>query len=248
MLINTCHRGQDGLTSWARVRGRDFNLNLYAIGECVLWKQPAKGPQHDTEGNMGPRMFPGVFVGYHRSSNSYRIATENGFIVKSRSLQSRPMEERWSAEALTAVVSTPWDLRETTAAERVEVGPRVEAHHAPAAEAGPKPRRLRITKRLLEEHGYTEACEQCIHVRSFGEAKGGLPHSEACRKRIVEEMAKTSAGAAKLKEQESKLDRAAYRASNVDKSETTPTPDGLEDDLTENRPTGGSSGSGIARN
>ena len=118
---------------------------------------------------MGPRLFPGIFIGYHRSSNSYRVATENGFIMKSRALQSKPMEERWNAEALKAVVSTPWSLRNTTTAERVDVGPRVEPHVPPEAAAPPQPRRLKITKQVLEEYGYTEMCEQCIHVRSFGE-------------------------------------------------------------------------------
>ncbi len=247
MTLNANVRGPDGLTGWARARGRDFNLNLYSVGECVLWKQPPKGPQHDQEGNMGPRMFPGVFLGYHRSSNSYRLATENGFIVKSRALQSRPMEERWNAEALKAVVSTPWNLRATTAAERVDVGPRVEPRPVPESDVPPQPRRLKITKKILETYGYTELCEQCIHIRSFGEVKGGLAHSEPCRNRIMEAMAQTSEGKAKLEAQEQKMVRATYRASDAAKSETASATD-RPDAPPEASLTGGSSGSGIPRN
>ncbi len=53
------------------------------------------------------------------------------------------------------------------------------------------PRRLKITKKVLEEYGYTEFCEQCIHIRTFGEAKPRMPHSEECRKRIMETMARS---------------------------------------------------------
>ena len=217
-LLNVCHRGPDGLTAWARLRGREFGLNIYAVGERVFWKQPPKGPQHDTEGNMGPRLFPGVLVGYHRASNSYRVATGNGFIVKSRALQSRPLEERWDADALKTVVSTPWNLREVKGAQPAEVGPRVEPHAAPAPDEPPRPRRLKLTKQILEKYGYTENCEQCIHTRAFGETKGGVPHTEACRQRINEAMKESLEGQAKLKQQEEKMVRATYRASGAAES------------------------------
>ncbi len=89
MLINVLARGTDGLTAWARARGRAFGQKLYGFGECVLWKPPVKGPQHDTEGNMGPRLFPGVFVGFHKTSNSYRIITDDGDVVKTRGCRWR---------------------------------------------------------------------------------------------------------------------------------------------------------------
>ena len=188
LLLNAQLKGADGLTPWARARGRDFGQKLYAFGKCAVWTQ---GPQHDLEGNMGPRLLPGVFLGYHRASNSYRIAAENGFIMKSRALHSRPMSERWSAEALKAIVSTPWSLRSRSEAERADVGPRVDPHPPPEAPLPCVPRRLKITQKVLEEYGYTEFCEQCIHVRTFGEAKPGMPHSEECRKRIMETMARS---------------------------------------------------------
>ncbi len=256
MMLNVGVRGPDGLTAWARARGREFGLKIYGFGESVLWKQPSKGPQHDQEGNMGPRLFPGLFIGYHRSSNSYRLVTENNQVMKSRALQSKPMEDRWNAEALKDVTPTPWSLRNTATAERVDVGPRVEPHAPPEQPVLPQPRRLKITKQVLEEYGYTEMCEQCVHVRSFGETKGGLPHSESCRNRIMEAMAQTDRGKAKLEEYEKKLSRATQRASGADEPQDPSRP---QDDKSENEAkrdkngavgestTGGSSGSGIAR-
>jgi len=151
---------------------------------------------------MGPRMKPGVFVGYHLSSNSYRVATADGFIQKSRALQSRPQEDRWDAEAIKNIVSTPWSLRIQAGGQRAEVGPRVTPQPAVEREPVPMPRRLKITQKVLKDHGYTENCEQCTHIQSFGEGKPGLPHSEPCRKRIMEALAKTPEGTAKLNKHE----------------------------------------------
>ena len=57
---------------------------------------------------------------------------------------------------------------------------------------------MKITMKVLEEYGTTDGCPQCMQIRSFGEVKPGIAHSEACRKRIVEEMKVTAAGAAKI--------------------------------------------------
>ena len=159
ILLNAQSVGPDGLTPWEKARGRPFGLKLYGFCESLFWKQPPKGPQHDTEGNMGPRMKPGVFVGYHLSSNSYRVATADGFIQKSRALQSRPQEDRWDAEAIKNIVSTPWSLRIQAGGQRAEVGPRVTPQPAVEQQPVPMPRRLKITQKVLNEHGYTENCE-----------------------------------------------------------------------------------------
>ncbi len=208
LLLNAQVVGPDGQTAWARARGRPFGQKLYGFCENVLWKQPPKGPQHDTEGNMGPRLRPGVFMGYHRDSNSYRVATADGFIMKPRALQSRPQEDRWSAETIRNIVSTPWSLRTKAEGQRAEVGPSVEPQPATEPAPVPMPRRLKITQKILNEHGYTVNCEQCTHIQAFSESKPGLTHSEVCRKRIMESMAKSPEGAAKLGRYEERIDRA----------------------------------------
>ena len=95
LLLNACIRGEDGSTAWARVRGRAFGQRLIGFGESILWKQPLKGPQHDVEGNMGPRLLPGIFLGYRRDANTYVIGLENGEMVESRAVTRRPMDDRW---------------------------------------------------------------------------------------------------------------------------------------------------------
>ncbi len=227
LLLNATHKGEDGLTGWARARGRDFGLNVYGICERVLWKQPPKGPQHDVHGNMGPRMLPGIFIGYHRDSNMYRVIDEEGNVMKTRALQSRPMSERWDAEAVKAITCTPWSLRPRPGVVRVEMGPPVEQHE-PAAPAAPAlPRRFKITMKILRDYGFTENCEQCTHVRAFNEAKPGLGHGESCRKRIMEAMAASAPGAERLREYEGRVDRAiAHRmAHDLADTGTSPAPE-----------------------
>ena len=63
LLLNAMQVGEDGNTAWARLRGRDFGQKLLGFCEAVMYKQPPTGPQHDVDGNMGARMFPGPCLG-----------------------------------------------------------------------------------------------------------------------------------------------------------------------------------------
>ncbi len=42
LLLNTTVRGTDGLTVWARVRGRNFNQQLLGFGESIIYRYPGK--------------------------------------------------------------------------------------------------------------------------------------------------------------------------------------------------------------
>ena len=62
-LLNVKARGQDGFTSWARVRGRPFSRQPLCYAEQVLYKLPSKGPLSQPVGNMGARWLGGTFLG-----------------------------------------------------------------------------------------------------------------------------------------------------------------------------------------
>ena len=78
MLLNVKCRGQDGLTPWQRVRGRPFNQPMLGFGEMVLHKLPPKDPKSNLDGNMGSRWGVGAFLGFHRQSRTYIVATADG--------------------------------------------------------------------------------------------------------------------------------------------------------------------------
>ena len=102
VLLDAVNRGTDGLTAWARVRGRPFGLKLYEFGELVAYKIKSKGPEHDERGNMAMRSEVGVFLGYDRDTNEY-IMFGDGQIRRARALTMLAHEEKWRAEALEKV-------------------------------------------------------------------------------------------------------------------------------------------------
>ena len=107
MVLNTKVRGEDGSPAWARARGRPFGMREYGFGEPLLWEPPSKWPQHDINGNMAPRLLPGMLLGFHKTSNSYRVIDEKGDLVKTRALNRLPSENRWDGDRLRAVAVTP---------------------------------------------------------------------------------------------------------------------------------------------
>ena len=207
MILNTRVRSDDGLTAWARVRGRSFSQQLLGFAEAVLYNLPGKGPGHDPDGNMGARWDEGIFLGYHRSSNVYIVATPRG-ITTARSLKRRPMANRWCSEKLAAIRATPWSEREQP---EVTVRFQEEAARAEgpeAAPAQPQLRRFRINKKDLEEHGYTDGCVMCDHMARYGTAKPGCYHTDTCRTRMLAEIAKTEAGQQRLTAWNTRVNRA----------------------------------------
>ena len=73
-LLNALPLGSDGLTPWTRIKGRPFALRIVGFGETTMYKLPAKGPQHDPDGNVGTRWKTAIFLGYSWTSNSYNRA------------------------------------------------------------------------------------------------------------------------------------------------------------------------------
>ena len=169
---------------------------------------PIKGPQHDVQGNMGPRLVPGTFLGYSRDSNSYRVGLADGSVAESRAVQRVPFEERWDHDKLEGITATPWTMRDRAKTVRMELGEHVDKHLPPEPDAPPLPRRLKITVQTLKLYGPSTGCKQCEHFKAFGETKNGLAHSEACRKRIVEAMSATEHGAARVRDTDERIDRA----------------------------------------
>ncbi len=151
ILLNIRARGEDGKTPWERARGRPFGLKLYGFGEQVFWRLPSKGPQHDEQGNMSARMLRGVFLGYHRTSNSYLVMNEDGEVKKTRGLQRMCLDERWKVEKLAAVRAVPWAWGRRAERRPIELGKDVDKHQEQPHEQPSNPRRVRITVKTLEE-------------------------------------------------------------------------------------------------
>ena len=118
---------------------------------------------------MGPLGAEGVFLGLHRSSNSYVVATSDGKCVRTRAVTRRPERERWDAQALADICQLPRESRDRgEAARRPFDGP--AGAHGPTTEATrPAPiRRMRINKSDLAQYGFHQDCPNANTSRSTG--------------------------------------------------------------------------------
>jgi hypothetical protein len=232
-LLKVRSRGSDGLTPWARVRGRPFGMQVIGFGEEVFFKRPTKGPGAKPEGNMGVVQSEGIFVGYNRSVNTYICIAADGRKVECRSVTRRPEQNRWSVDKLSAVKDTPWSTRER-AEPSVSFEPATEAE-APA-EVAPQaaPRRFRINPSDLMQHGYTSGCPQCRHIEQVGKPRPGQQHSNMCRARIIEAIGGTDAGTARIADHAERLDRAmveySHPADTAGDAPPAPAPVELQDE------------------
>ena len=104
---------------------------------------------------------------------------------------------------------TPWRVRDPTERSSESVPghiPDVEIsidtdlapeQPQPAPAGDPIPRRLYLTKAILEKYGVTEGCLGCTNALLGNQ---GVPHSEECRHRITEMMMADPTDEAKVKE------------------------------------------------
>ena len=215
LLLNVRSRGSDGLTPWARVRGRAFGQQIIGFGEVVLYKTPTKGPRSQPDGNMGTKWLEGIFMGYNRSSNTYRVIGKEG-LDSPRSLMRRPEPDRWSADKLAEIKATPWSERQIPdlTVRFDEAATKVD----PTATAAPTaPREFRINQSDLDQHGYTDGCPQCAHIQRYGRTRPGGRHTERCRGRVREAVGATDIGKKRLEDHEERVNRAI--AERIEKAE-----------------------------
>ena len=164
-VLNVMVKGEDGITPWHRARGRPFRQPLISFGAIVLYRFPTKGPRHAPHGNMGPLGDEGVFLGFHKSQNSYVIGTKDGSCVFTRSITRRAERDRWNPQALADVCRTPSAPRERQEVGRQEFDGPASAQ-GPTAEATRQApiRRMRINKSDLVRYGFNKDCPQCEHI------------------------------------------------------------------------------------
>jgi len=224
LLMNVKTRGADGLTGWARARGRNFSQKLLGFGEKILYKLPVKGPQ--APANMAAKWADGVFIGYARHTNTYVMATREGGIATSRSLKRVPMANRWCPETLAQITSTPWSRRERSSPEVRFQEPAVTSEEPVAVAPPPPTRRFRITDTDLRNHGFTDGCVQCSHIQRYGKTKAGTQHNDACRNRVLEEIGKTTDGDARITAHTARTDR--FLAEHIEHHDQQVTPGHLQ--------------------
>ena len=209
-VLTIYHKGapRDGHTAWTRLRGKPWKHHLPQFGEYVEFRQK-------TRNKLQNKYRPGIFLGVKLDSTEKIVADAVGVYLVS-DIQRVPEEQKWNAEMLKSIRSTPWepstsdkegtsdvarsatqDLPEPIVLE--PVNPEVEPVPVTVHEPKDLVRKLQIRKATLEAHGYTAGCPAC-DAQKMGANLGGKYHTPQCRKRLEKAMAEDPATRARSQE------------------------------------------------
>jgi hypothetical protein len=183
--LNKCEVGKDGRTACERLRGKSGVILGIEFGEQVLFRRKHIGAKL---AKLTSVWSEGVYVGRKASTGESFVATASG-VIRTRTLQRRPAEQRWSPEMLKEIGGVPWRVRPDDPDEdglmpdvfeckrAVEISP----EECRAAAEDTVPRRMYLKQADFTKHGYSGGCLGCKMLVTNGPKQN---HSEACRKRM----------------------------------------------------------------
>lgn len=186
-VLNRNEVGHDGKTAYERLKGKAATVLGIEFGESVHWKRnPTKG---EGLSKLQVTWADGVFLGIKGTTGEVFVGTPEG-CFKTRTVQRKPLDERWRAEEIRAVAGVPWrsseedphadgeklESRKLTEEELGEIRDKVRIQ-----DRNVQPKQFQIRLKDILEHGLTPECRGCsTHVA--GRAREA--HTSACRKRF----------------------------------------------------------------
>jgi hypothetical protein len=191
-LLNRFEVGRDGRTAYERSKMKKATTLGLEIGEGVLWKRKPVG---GALGKLTCMWGDGIFLGVKGKTGEVIVGDRAG-VWKTRTVQRKPLAERWNAENAELVTGVPWRVSAEDANADGDMLKVVVVAESDLPERNPKdgtlqeeavPRRVRITKQDLVEHGFTASCPGCVSIMT-GSTTMARSHSEACRKRLENAM------------------------------------------------------------
>ena len=204
-LLNKCQMGKDGRTPYERLKGKRYGGTFMDFG-CPVMLRVTDKPQG---GLMQERWVEGTWLGMRWSTWEHLVSRRSdGVVVRTRAVRQMPRPAQMSD--LESIVGQPCAPQGVQRLERAEVQ---RPSMTPEANGErpllgpdpfrPIPRAFRITKDMLEKHGYSDRCVKCRMMRQ-GLQQGTMGHSVECRKRM-------EALVAKDEEYQSRLEQANAR-------------------------------------
>jgi len=183
-LLNRYEVGHDGRTAYERLKGKRAKCLGLEFGETVHWRT---SPTSGALGKLSSSWRQGVYLGVRGKSGEIIVADDQG-VWKTRTVQRRPKDERWSASSADLVTRYPWSKEEQK--EGSQGGPVAvkmkedEVDEEKKFESRePVPRNFYIRAEDLKEHGFSAGCQGCLSILRGTTRQG---HSRACRKRFEE--------------------------------------------------------------
>ena len=142
-------------------------------------------------GKLQSMLQSGVYLGRTHSSAENLIGTPDG-VVKARDIYRRTAEERFNLDEFKSIVGTPWkctptrnvEIDEIPEFEVIPVEMRRSGEHADGVGEA-IPRRVKLTKEIMERFDFTPQCPGCINMRLNRPHRA---HTEQCRERVEEKV------------------------------------------------------------
>ena len=186
-VINKQMVGSDGKTAFERLKGKKYKGEFLEFGSNIFHRVPEK-PQG---GLMTQRCMPGARLGKRFTTDEHVIGMDDGRVVRSRCVRTRPEEDSWNIDSIDKVKGQPWDPSMTLTYAKLaeERCPAMSIPTPAEEELVPKPRAPRISLADLEKAGWAAGCAKCRAMRDGDDSKVNLGHSAKCKARIQEILA-----------------------------------------------------------
>ena len=190
-LISRFQIGKYGKTALARSRGRSPKRPMAEFGESVHYK-PLK--DNSKTNKLDTMWHDGVWIGINGRTEEAIIGTENG-IIKARAIKRKPSDEKFQWSDIEKIKGLPWAPVPGREGYGIptKIDIKLPEHKIDKPEMQEELiiRRMRITRKDVEEHGTTSGCPGCKAVR-YG--KTACAHSEECRRRIESHIVSSEKG------------------------------------------------------
>jgi len=171
-LVTRFGVGRDNKTPYRLLRGREATSPLCEFGECVQYRPPGLTR---ARGKLQSMLSEGVYLGRTHSSGESLIGTPKG-VVRARDVYRRTRSERFNVETLKSIVGVPWQMTPNREIDHEEIpefrvassDERSIGEHADQV-GSQLPRRVKMTKDIMDKYGMTPQCPGCVRTSAPGE-------------------------------------------------------------------------------
>ena len=170
---------------------------------------------------MQERWVDDTWLGMRFSTQEHVVArSSDGVVVRTRAARETPRAA--TMEDLDKIMGLPHAPQGVAKFNRIDVPKPSDIREPPTVEpagqdfARPIPRAIRITKEMLDKHGYSQKCLKCRAMK-HGTPQGTLGHSAECRKAMMEKLKEDPEYREKLAETENRKNQ--YFAEEVERED-----------------------------